>query len=220
MSAALLGRTTTDKPGATALLRIANSEVAVHIRVAGRLMPVQITTGSRYRWRLRPPSGAPSPSVRPGSTPAARARSTVRPSSPRTSQGADRVPGQGYVFTDKGRVPNPFRCFGGGPRRRPPRRRRGPPAENRHTPTFWTRFTPVCLDARVTHTYEAQGRNGEHRATLWSEKRSSPPTSRPSTLRSSLPPAGDAATPRGTRTSWTAPEPSPTCSAAGRPSKG
>ncbi|GAB7101773.1 hypothetical protein JCM4814A_00870 [Streptomyces phaeofaciens JCM 4814] len=129
-------------------------------------------------------------------------------------------PGKAYVFTDKGRVPNPFRCFGGGPRRRPPRRRRGPPAENRHTPTFWTRFTPVCLDARVTHTYEAQGRNGEHRATLWSEKRSSPPTSRPSTLRSSLPPAGDAATPRGTRTSWTAPEPSPTCSAAGRPSKG
>ncbi|QDN54060.1 hypothetical protein [Streptomyces sp. S1D4-20] len=176
MPVSLLGRRTTVKAGDTVLMRIGYSEVAVHMRVAGKLMPVRITTGGRYPMAqilgdyAHPFGGAITLGEAGLYTDSEGTIYSDAIVATHVAWAPTATPGGFYVFTDEGRVPNAFPLF---EEARDDARRIGGEvrhADNRYTPPFWTRFTPVSLDAKVTRRYEAQGRNDESRATLTSEK--------------------------------------------------
>ncbi|MFD7552444.1 hypothetical protein [Streptomyces sp. NPDC059816] len=176
MPVSLLNRKTTVEPGDTVLMRIGHSEVARHMRAAGKLMPVRITTGGPSPMAqilgdyAHPFGGAITlgeAGLYTGSDGVIYSDAIV---ATHVAWAPTAAPGRFYIFAGEGRVPNSFRLF---EEARDAARSIGGEvqhADNRYMPPFWTRFAPVSLDARVTHRYEVQGRNGESRATLTSEK--------------------------------------------------
>ncbi|MEW2497444.1 hypothetical protein AB0942_28490 [Streptomyces nodosus] len=176
MSVSLLGRKTIVRPGDTVLMRIAHSEVARDMRVAGKLMPVRITTGSRAPMAqilgdyANPFGGA----VHLGEAGFFSGTEEIHSDAivaTHLAWAPTAAPGKFYVFTDGHRIADPFARFEDA---RDEARKvvRGEIrwADRSHIPSFWVRFAPVSLDAKVSYSYEAQGRNGESRATLMSEK--------------------------------------------------
>lgn len=156
-------------------MRIAHSGVARDMGVAGKVMPVRITTGGRgpmaqILGAYAHPFGGAVTLGEAGLFSGTEEIYSDDIVATHVAWAPTASPGRFYVFTDEGRVPNPFRLFEEAcdeARRLSGEVRH---ADNRYTPPFWTRFAPVSLDAKVTYSYEAQGRNGESRATIWSEK--------------------------------------------------
>ncbi|MFF5019444.1 hypothetical protein [Streptomyces sp. NPDC001165] len=174
MPVSLLGRRVTVTPGDTVLMRIAHSEVARDMGVAGRVMPVKVTEGKRPMAQIlgdyAHPFGGAVTLGEAGLFSGTEGIHSDAIVATHVAWAPTASPGRFYVFTDEGRIPNPFCLF---EEARDDARRLGAGvrhADTRFTPPFWTRFAPVSLDARVTYSYEVQGRNSERRATLWSEK--------------------------------------------------
>ncbi|MEE1736482.1 hypothetical protein PUR49_08210 [Streptomyces sp. BE147] len=176
MGTSLMGRKTTVEPGDTVLMRIARCEVTDHMRVAAKLMPVQVIAGGRY-----PAAQILGDFADPFGGPVALHEAGLHTDddgvihsdaivATHVAWAPNASPGKFYVFSDGRMVPDPFRLF---EEARDEARRTGGEvrhADNRLMPPFWTRFAPVSPDAEVTYRYVVQGRNSESRPTLFSEK--------------------------------------------------
>jgi hypothetical protein len=175
MATSVLGRTATVKPGDTLLILIPHSEVAMHMRIAGRPMPVRITEGPHPMAQILSDYAHPfGGAVTLGEAGLRIDNDGTIHSDAIIALHVDWAPtvaaGKFYVYAEGQRIPNPFARFEDA---RAEARRIG--GDVRHattnlTPPFWARFAPVSPDAEVTYTYEVQGRNSESHATLWSEK--------------------------------------------------
>ncbi|MGW2657033.1 hypothetical protein ACWC1D_25675 [Streptomyces sp. NPDC001478] len=158
-------------------MRVAYSDVTVHMGVAGRLMPVRITTSGQHPMAqilgdyARPFGGAVTLGEVGLCADGEGAVHSDAIVATHVAWAPTAAAGRFYVFTGDRRAANPCarfedardeasRVVGGEVRW----------ADRQSMPSFWVRFAPVCLGAKVTYSYEVQGRNGESRATLWSEK--------------------------------------------------